>query len=155
MARILLALLAGVLGALVAAGLLLLSTGAPFFAPQAYADANDWFGLALIGDLELVIVSYAVLFALAALISDGPRTFAFMTAGFGLSSLLMAASAYGYRPAPRSLTSSAQIWAVALWIGLSVVFALMGRAWARRSRPRLGGLLPPCTRVRTRRQCRS
>ena len=85
MVRILYALLAGPLGALVAAGLLLLSTGAPFFAPQAYADANDWFGLALLGDVELVLVSFAVLFALAAWTSDGMRTFGFMTAGFGLS----------------------------------------------------------------------
>ena len=134
MARILYALLAGVLGALAAAGLLLMSTGAPFFAPQAYSDANDWFGLALIGDIELVLLAYAILFALAAWMSDGLRTFAFMTAGFGLASLVMTAAAYGYRPAPRSLVTNAQIWAVGIWICLSIVFALAGRAWARRSR---------------------
>jgi hypothetical protein len=129
-------LLAGASGALVAVGLFLLSTNAPFFSPRTYVDANEWFGLSIIGDIELVFASHAAIFGVAYLTSKDLRTFLFTVAGFCLSSLIMAAAAFVYRPAPHSLFTTAQTKAIALWILLSVFFGFAGRAWGAMSRPR-------------------
>jgi hypothetical protein len=133
MARVLYSLLAGVLGASVAVGLFLMTARAPFFAPEAYADANDWFGLTIIGDIELALVAFFVVFAISAWVSDRPGTFGFMVGGIGAASILMAGVAFVYHPAPRSLHTIAQVYSVFAWVVLALAFGFVGRALSKRA----------------------
>ena len=102
------------------------------FQPQAYSDANDWFGLALIGDLEAVLAAFLVVFGLAAGLSDGRRTFGFMVAGIAASFVLVAALVFSWRPAPRLLRADDQLYLVGGWALLALGLAAVGRALARR-----------------------
>jgi hypothetical protein len=132
MKRFLFVAVAGLVGAAAAAVVFLLTSNAAFFAPQAYANANEWYGLSILSDLILVLVSFLVVFALAAWVSVTPRAFWFMAGGIGCASLLMAGFAYAYHPAPQSLHTNDQIYAVGTWVALSVVFAFVGRGPATR-----------------------
>ena len=132
MGRVLFVASAAIVGALLSAGAFVLLTGAAFFQPEAYSDANDWFGLALIGDIEAVLAAFLVVFGLAAGLSDGRRTFGFMVAGIAASFVLVAALVFSWRPAPRLLRADDQLYLVGGWALLALGLAAVGRALARR-----------------------
>lgn len=132
MRRALFITLAALVGGLAAAVVFLAVTSTPFFAAEAYADANEWFGLSIIGDLELAFPAFLLLFGVAAFLSDSARTFWLTAAGVVLASIVMAGLAIAFHPAPRSLHTDYQLYAVGLWWGLSLLFALTGQRLAKR-----------------------